>query len=193
MSPDPAERACARDAVAVLSAWQAPDPGQVEMRDRFLAFLAEHGGDSVDRDLRVGHLTASTVLLDHACHNVLLTLHGLIGAWVQLGGHVEPAERTMAEAAAREAREESGIESIRLDPVPIGLDWHAVTCRDSNRRLGPSAHLDVTYLATAPPGAEPLRSDESLDLAWFPLDALPEGADDVLRSLVGRARDRIAG
>ena len=44
-------------------------------------------------------------------------------------------------------------------------------------------------MAVAPPGAEHLRSDESLDLAWFALDALPEGADDVVRALIQRVRD----
>ena len=38
-------------------------------------------------------------------------------------------------------------------------------------------HLDVHYLATAPPGARPTRSTESLDLAWFPFDALPSPSD----------------
>jgi 8-oxo-dGTP pyrophosphatase MutT (NUDIX family) len=161
------------------------------MRDRFLAFLDAHGEAAVDRDLRVGHLTASTVLLDHDRRRTLLTLHGLIGQWVQLGGHVEPGERTLAGAALREATEESGIPGIALDPLPLGLDWHSVNCRDSSRQQGPSEHLDVTYLAVAPRGAEPLRSDESLDLAWYDLDALPAGADAVVRSLVARARERI--
>jgi 8-oxo-dGTP pyrophosphatase MutT (NUDIX family) len=183
--------ACAADALAVLTAWAPPDPGQRRTRDRFVGFLDEHGAAAVDRDLRVGHLTASTVMLDAAAEQALLTLHPLIGQWVQLGGHVEPGETSMAQAAAREAHEESGIAGALLDPVPIGLDWHAVTCRDSDGGRGPSSHLDVTYVAVAPPGAAPVRSDESLDLAWFPVDALPEGADTVTRRLVAEAVRRV--
>jgi 8-oxo-dGTP pyrophosphatase MutT (NUDIX family) len=192
---DPAQiarAACAGDAHEVLRAWVPPDAEQAAQRDRFLAFITEHGAAAVDRDLRSGHLTASTVLLDHTRMHVLLTLHPLIGQWVQLGGHVEPGETSIAQAAAREAAEESGIPAIAVDPVPLGLDWHAVTCRDSTRGRGPSSHLDLTFLAVAPAGAEPVRSDESLDLAWFPLDGLPEGADAVVRRLVGRARLRAA-
>ena len=188
---DAAARACAADARQVLRGWAAPDPDQAVMRDRFVGFLDQHAAAALDRDLRVGHLTASTVLLDHARRQVLLTLHPLIGQWVQLGGHVEPGEETLAEAAAREAREESGIKGLHLDPTPIGLDWHAVTCRDSRRERGPSSHLDVTYVATAPDGATHVRSDESLDLAWFPVDALPEGADAVTRRLVAAAVRRL--
>ena len=188
-----AAESCAADARAVLHAWTPPDDDQARMRDRFVGFLTEHGAAAVDRDLRVGHLTASTVLLDAAGERVLLTLHPLIGQWVQLGGHVEPGETTMAQAAAREAQEESGIDGVRLDPTPVGLDWHAVTCRDSRRGRGPSSHLDVTYVAVAPPGAAHVRSEESLDLAWFPVAALPDGADAVTRRLVAEAVRRVRG
>jgi len=78
---------------------------------------------------------------------------------------------------------------LALVDYPIGLDWHPTRCRDSARALGPSSHLDVEYVAVAPPGAAHLRSDESLDLAWFALNALPEGADDVVRALIQRIRD----
>jgi 8-oxo-dGTP pyrophosphatase MutT (NUDIX family) len=176
------------DARRVLRDWQAPSPKQEDLRGRYLAFLDEYP-DAASRDQRAGHLTASTVVLDESRERVLLTLHPLAGRWFQLGGHVEAADATIAAAALREATEESGIAGLTLDPTPIGLDWHPTRCRDTARVLGVSSHLDFEYVAVAPPGAEHLRSDESLDLSWFPLDALPDGADDVVRSLIQRARD----
>lgn len=175
------------DARRVLTGWEAPSPDQETLRGRYLAFLDEHP-DAASRDLRVGHLTASTLVLDATRERVLLTLHPLAGRWFQLGGHVESGDGTMAAAALREATEESGISGLVLHPTPIGLDWHPTRCRDTSRELGPSSHLDFEYVAVAPPGAEHLRSDESLDLAWFELDALPEGADDVVRALIRRVR-----
>lgn len=172
----------------MLVGWAAPDERQGQLRDRFLAFLDAHGARAVDRDLRIGHVTASTLLLDDARERTLLTLHPLIGGWVQLGGHVEPGERSLVGAALREAVEESGIDGVRVDPAPIGLDVHPVACRDGAGLPSPSAHYDVTHLGIAPAGAEHRRSAESLDLAWFPLDALPDTADDVVRGLVSRAR-----
>ena len=180
--------ACAEDALATLRDWPAPDAQQAAMRDRFVAFVDEHGSRSADRDLRTGHLTGSAVLLDHSRTHVLLTLHALIGQWVQLGGHVEPGDGSMLQAAAREVLEESGIEGATLDPVPLGVDWHPIRCRDSRGHRSPSQHLDITYLAVAPAGAQHIRSDESLDLAWFPVDSLPEGADDTLHRLIARVR-----
>ena len=176
------------DARRVLTEWAAPSPAQDALRLRYLSFLDEHP-DADSRDLRAGHLTASTVVLDAPRERVLLTLHPLANRWFQLGGHVESGDGTIAAAARREATEESGIDGLDLHPTPIGLDWHPTRCRDSARALGLSSHLDVEYVAVAPPGAEHLRSDESLDLAWFGLDALPEGADDVVRALIQRVRD----
>jgi len=37
----------------------------------------------------------------------------------------------------------------------------------------------VRYLVRAPAGAVPVISDESDDLRWWPVDALPEGSDTV--------------
>ena len=176
------------DARRVLTGWPAPSEAQDEVRARYLTFLDEHP-DAASRDLRVGHLTASTVVLDSAHERVLLTLHPLAERWFQLGGHVEDGDGTIAAAALREATEESGISGLVLRADPISLDWHPTRCRDSARELGPSSHLDLQYLAVAPPGAEHQRSEESLDLAWFALDALPEGADDVVRALIQRVRD----
>ena len=183
-----ARRRLAADARRLLLEWTPPSAEQEAARAEFLAFVDEHRAAAVDRDLRVGHLTASTVLLDHDRERVLLTLHPLVGGWVQLGGHFEPVDASTQGAAAREVAEESGIVGSALHSVPIGLDRHDVTCRDSRRRRSPSVHFDVTFLAVAPAGAEPRISDESLDLRWFPLDALPDEADRTLRTLVARVR-----
>lgn len=158
------------------------------MRRDFLAFVDEHGSGALDRDLRAGHLTASTVLLDDARERVMLTLHPLAGRWFQLGGHLEPDDPTIEAAAAREAREESGIGAIHAVDGPIGLERHPTRCRDRAGNPAASSHLDLQFVAVAPPGAIPRRSQESIDLAWFPLDVLPDGADPAVRSLVERVR-----
>jgi 8-oxo-dGTP pyrophosphatase MutT (NUDIX family) len=118
---------------------------------------------------------------------VLLTLHPRVGLWVQLGGHCEPGDHTLLDAAAREAREESGIGALSFDPAPLGLDVHPITCS-----LGVATrHLDVRFLAVAPEGAEPVVSEESLDLRWFGFDDLPADTSPELPGLVAAARERL--
>ncbi|MQY03513.1 NUDIX hydrolase [Actinomadura macrotermitis] len=169
------------DAVRVLREWPAPDAAQDAVRRGFLEHLAGHA-DGTWRACVPGHITASAAVLSDDGTRVLLTLHRKLKAWLQLGGHCEPGDATLAAAALREATEESGIAGLRLDPVPVALDRHRVPCHP-----GGSWHLDVQYVAYAPPGARHVISDESDDLRWFPVDALPEPTDDALRRLVTRA------
>jgi coenzyme F420-0:L-glutamate ligase len=174
------------DAVALMRAWHDPDDSQASLGQALLSFLLARP-DATRRACRPGHLTASTLVLDATGEHVLLTLHPRIGAWVALGGHIEPEDDTVLAAATREAYEESGIDGLVLDPAPIYLGVHPVTCS-----LGiPTRHHDVTFLAVAPPGAVPVRSDESDDLAWFPVGALPEKIVPDLPPLLSRGLARL--
>ncbi len=53
-----------------------------------------------------------------------------------------------------------------------------------------SEHLDVQYLALVPADAQEVMSDESDDLRWFDLDALPDPLDPSVRALIDQARAR---
>jgi 8-oxo-dGTP pyrophosphatase MutT (NUDIX family) len=174
------------DAVEVLSALPLADPQRSAIRQAFLGFLAARP-DAMWRSCAAGHLTASAVVLDPSRESVLLTLHPRVGRWLQLGGHCEPGDHTLLDAAAREAREESGIGSLSFDPTPLALDVHPITCS-----LGvPTRHFDVQFLAVAPAGAEPVRSEESTDLRWFGWHDLPADISPELPALIAAARRRL--
>ncbi|MCW2540730.1 MAG: coenzyme F420-0:L-glutamate ligase [Frankiales bacterium] len=156
--------------------------GQAAVREGFYALLAARP-DATRRSCAPGHLTASTVLLDHEARRVLLTLHPRVGAWLQLGGHCEDDDVSLVAAAAREALEESGIGGIRMNPAPVDLDIHPITCS-----LGiPTRHFDVRFVGLAPAGAQEVISAESDDLRWFDLDALPDNIAPELPALIARA------
>ena len=157
------------DTYETLSDWQPSAPAQRSLREAFLGFLAARQ-DACARSCEPGHITASAVVLSSSGSEVLLTLHPRVGAWLQLGGHCEASDTTLAGAALREATEESGIAGLTISPVPVHVDVHPITCS-----LGiPTRHFDVRFAVRAPAGASPVRSDESLDLRWWPVDALPE-------------------
>lgn len=169
-------------AVAALTSWAAPDSGQDALRHAVLAFLAARA-DACARECVPGHITASTLVLDHTGEHALLTLHPRVGRWLQLGGHCEATDTDITAAALREATEESGIAGLRLDPRLAAVHVHPVTCS-----LGvPTRHLDLQFVAHAPAGAQIGISDESIDLRWWPVHALPDDADDALGHLVARA------
>ena len=179
------------DALALLTGWSAPSPAQDVVRRRYVAHLAAHP-DGLSRACRPDHLTASTVVLSNDLDRVLLTLHAKAHRWFQLGGHVEDDDASLLAAATREATEESGLPGLRLDPVPVQLSEHAVPfCRlpgvpDDGRTVH---HLDVRFVAIAPAGAVHAVSDESLDVRWWPVGALPDPDADLVE-LVALARTR---
>lgn len=172
-------------AATLLTDWAAPDYGQDALRHAVLAFLHAQP-DACARACVPGHITASTLVLDHSGARVLLTLHPRVGRWLQLGGHCEDDDPDILAAALREATEESGIAGLRIDPALAAVHVHPVTCS-----LGvPTRHLDLQFVAHAPAGAQAAISDESLALRWWPVDALPPDSDDALRHLVRRATHR---
>ncbi len=157
------------NALATLLDWAPPNDRQGGLRDRYLAHLLQHA-DGLSRACHPDHVTASTLVLSADHTQVLLTLHAKAREWFQFGGHCETGDLTLAGAAQREAREESGIADLVLDPTPLRLDEHAVPFCGSQ---GGTHHLDVWFLAIAPPHAATVVSAESLDVRWWPVNALP--------------------
>lgn len=154
------------DAVLVLKSYE----DQEELRQIYLDHLSAHP-DGMWKSCHAGHLTASALVIDPSRGRVLLTLHRKLRMWLQMGGHCEPGDATLARAALREAHEESGITGLTLLPGgPVTLDRHAIPAPCH-------WHLDVQYAALAPAGAVPAISDESIDLRWFAYDEVAEAAD----------------
>ncbi|MGW4871609.1 NUDIX hydrolase [Streptomyces chartreusis] len=166
------------DAVLVLKEYE----DQEELRRTYLEHLETHP-DGMWKACGDGHITASALVIDPSRGRVLLTLHKKLRMWLQMGGHCEPADETLAAAALREATEESGVAGLSLLPAgPVRLDRHHTPC---------AWHLDVQYAALAPAGAVEAISDESLDLRWFAYDEVAEVADESVVRLLEATRARL--
>ncbi|MEU2713738.1 NUDIX hydrolase [Streptomyces sp. NPDC007205] len=166
------------DAVLVLKGYEDQD----ELRQAYLDHLQAHP-DGMWKACTPGHVTASALVIDPARERVLLTLHKKMRMWLQMGGHCEPADATLAQAALREATEESGIAGLALlSGGPVRLDRHHTPC---------AWHLDVQYAALAPAGAVEAISDESLDLRWFAYTEVPDVADESVVRLLDATRARL--
>jgi 8-oxo-dGTP pyrophosphatase MutT (NUDIX family) len=164
-----------------VNGWVAADARGERLRERFLDLLGEQP-NATDADNPGAHITASAVVVANGLDRVLLCLHGRIGRWVQLGGHCEPVDRSVPDAAMREAWEESGIDKLVIDEVPIDLDIHPVHCR-----YGASLHYDIRYALLAPADAVAIVSPESHELGWFSPDDLPHPLASATERLVAPA------
>ncbi|MEU4316841.1 NUDIX domain-containing protein [Nocardia sp. NPDC024068] len=163
-------------ATELLTGWKPESGPESSLREAMLAFLGSAPRGCL-REHAPGHITASAVVFSADGRDVLLTLHPRVGRWIQLGGHCEEADETVADAALREATEESGIPGLRAEAGLYAAQAHPITCS-----LGvPTRHLDLLFRFTAPPGAVPVRSAESTDLRWWPVDALPPDSDVLIR------------
>jgi 8-oxo-dGTP pyrophosphatase MutT (NUDIX family) len=167
------------EAVATLSGWRAPSAEQEALRAVYVHHLAAHP-DGLLKPCYPAHLTAGALVLSHDGGQVLLNLHRKARRWFHFGGHIEPVDPGLAAAALREATEESGIANLRLSAEPVHLSAHDVAFCSPR---GPVTHLDVRYAARVPAGTDPVVSDESLDIAWFPVEELPTDEPE-MRELV---------
>ena len=121
-------------------------------------------------------LAVGAVVLHHK--HVLLVRRSTppeVGRWSFPGGRVEPGER-MADAAAREVREETGLDVEINHP----LDWV--------ERIGPDHHfVIVDFAATVTERQTPTPGDDAADACWVHLDeisalALVDGLLEFLRA-----------
>ena len=185
-----AESALAESIRTAVQSWPAPDHEQELLRADYVGFIESYP-DAHLRSCRVGHVTASTLIVDPVHQSVLLTLHPTVGRWLQTGGHIEPDDAHLVAAAEREAREESGIGDLVLDATPLLLDRHELQCRAADGTYSALHHWDIQFMAIAPAGAQAICSSESLDLRWWPLTDLP-GDDDSVSRLAHAAARRLA-
>ncbi|WP_129587980.1 NUDIX hydrolase [Rathayibacter oskolensis] len=123
-------------------------------------------------------------MLSPELDRVLLCFHRKGRFWVQLGGHIEAGDPSVADAAAREAQEESGLRELRmLGRLPVDVDRHGLGGGFGRC----SRHWDVGYAAIADPAEPVVVSDESDDVAWWPVDALPDDVPPGFAARLGGA------
>jgi len=136
---------------------------------RFKAFVSG-ASDCFLRRHVPGHVTGSVWLVSPCLKKVLLTHHKKLGAWFQLGGHADGVADIL-KAALAEAYEESGFTQLNvLQDDIFDIDIHEIPQR---KETPAHFHYDVRFLVQAQETAF-IVSEESLDLAWVPIDQLEE-------------------
>ncbi|WP_162239138.1 MULTISPECIES: NUDIX hydrolase [Microbacterium] len=170
----------------VLGAAATSDLERAAQADFATFFPDEHG--PVSRDDGPDHATASALVFDPTLTRTLLVFHAKGQFWVQPGGHLESGDASIADAALRELREETGVVVSGLpESLVYDLDHHGLSSAFGRC----SSHLDIGVAVVVPEGAALIVSDESEDVRWWPIDALPDQVPPGFDGRVRRLRDRL--
>ncbi|MER7049072.1 MULTISPECIES: NUDIX hydrolase [Streptomyces] len=91
------------------------------------------------------------------------------GVWAIIGGIPEPGEEPAA-TAVREVYEETAVRCVAERVVLVQGLPRAVTYPNGDR----CQYMDICFRCRAVGGEPRVNDDESLEVGWFALDALPE-------------------
>jgi len=156
--------------LALLGAHRDPGLGREEALalDETVALVGAHP-DCLLRTCMPGHLTGSAWIVSADRRRTLLTHHRKLGKWLQLGGHAD-GDPDLLSVALREAREESGLQGLRVVRTRIfDLDRHWIPPHGGE---GGHWHHDLRFMLEAD-ADEPLSvSQESRALAWVEVDGV---------------------
>lgn len=137
---------------------------------------------------KIGHdklyVPAVNALVINERREILLQKSRDTGAWLTIGGFADPLENP-ADAAVREVFEETGVRvaPLRVTGVYAGPE---VVYRNGDHCV----YLTISFLCKPLEGEPRVNDDESLEVAYFPLDALPPLPKDHLERLRHALDDR---
>ncbi len=165
---------------AALGAYEPTDPRERQFLSRMRQLLEHERALSRDH-FEPGHLTASAFVLSPEGDAVLLIFHKKLGIWVQPGGHVEPGDADLEQAARREVQEEVGLELEPAAARVFDVDIHAIPARKAEPA---HEHFDVRFCFRARSRGYRV-SDEVVDARWAALGAMEQLTTDesVLRAV----------
>jgi 8-oxo-dGTP pyrophosphatase MutT (NUDIX family) len=170
------------DLQALLDTHVPADAKETNDKAAMLDFLA-HLPAPLSAGQQTAHFTASALVLDESRSRTCLVLHRKLGLWLQPGGHLEADDASIAAAALREVREETGLDGRLADEPAVHLDVHEIPERPE---MPAHLHLDVRFVVIAA-GDELVRSDESTDVRWWTIPEAAKAGDDSLARLIRAA------
>jgi len=149
---------------ALARSWDDPLDGAARKSRELIVMLLESSRTPFSRkQYEPGHITCTGLVLAPDGERLLLVHHRRLDRWLLPGGHVEPEDPAIWDAARREVVEETGaVLAVNGHPPLISLDVHGIPPR---RNEPYHLHHDLVFHFRAT--AEELQvSEESRDVVW---------------------------
>jgi 8-oxo-dGTP pyrophosphatase MutT (NUDIX family) len=133
----------------------------------FIKYM-EQFSDILTRRNEFAHMTSSSWILNREHTKVLMVYHNIYNSWSWTGGHAD-GEEDLLHVAIKEAKEETGIKTIR--PLTKDIFSLELLCVQGHWKRGkyvsPHIHLNTTFLLEAEE-AEEVRNkpDENRAVQW---------------------------
>lgn len=137
--------------------------------------MIELFGDQVlTRECELGHMSASSMILNEDCTKVLMVYHNIYQSWSWTGGHAD-GEKDMLALALREAKEETGVQNLTVLKDSLwAVDILAVWGHTKRGKyVNSHTHWNYTYLFQANENEElHIKEDENSGVMWIPIQDL---------------------
>jgi len=136
---------------------------------------------------KIGHellmLPGVCGLVFNEAGEVLLERRSDTGKWAVIGGMLEPGEAP-ADGVVREVFEETG---VQVEPQRITGVYNTpvITYPNGDR----AQYVITTFYCTPLSGTPHVHDEESLEVRYFAIDALPEGLSEQHRLRIQHARE----
>ena len=147
----------------------------------FVVALREHIGHD---PLWLIGTTAVVLRAGATGDEVLLVRRSDNGRWAPVTGVVDPGEHP-ATTAVRECREEACVDAV-VDRLVMVSVSHRI--EHTNGDL--AQYCDLTFRCRWTGGEARVGDDESTEVAWFPVDGLPELRRDLAERIATAVADR---
>lgn len=127
--------------------------------------------DIFNRKNFVGHIVANALIINDK-KEVLTIFHNKLKMYIQPGGHVDNTDHSVLDATLREVREETGLDSLVLDPwhieneIPIFIESHLIP-ENLKKDEKEHYHHDFMYVFRTENDDIKLQLEEVSDFKWI--------------------------
>lgn len=151
-------------------------------REMILLYIEAFPDTILTRENGFAHMTGSSMIFNKERDKILMAYHNIYRSWSWTGGHAD-GDVDMLYVAEKEAREETGIEHLRVlsdtapgesplasvDVLPV---WGHVK---RGKYVSSHLHLNFSYLFEADEVEEiHIKEDENSQVGWIPVAEIRE-------------------